>query len=74
MSPTERVDTLEIARQTELSVGPTRRVAQLDREVATALRANQLDGVPEKLQEGARLSDALFMRLSRSRRLDPSCG
>ena len=68
---TERVDTLEIARQTELSVAPTRRVAQLDREVASALRANQLDGVAEKLQEGAQLCDALFMRLSRSRRLDP---
>ncbi|MBK8476600.1 MAG: SUMF1/EgtB/PvdO family nonheme iron enzyme [Opitutaceae bacterium] len=68
---TERVDTLEVARQTELSSGPARRVAQLDREVAMALRVNQLAGVLEKVKEGAVLSDAIATRLPRSRRIDP---
>lgn len=68
---TERLDTLEIARQTEISVAPARRVTQLDREIVAALRTGKLEGVPEKLQEGARLSDALASRMSRSRLLDP---
>lgn len=68
---TERIDTLEIARQTELSAEAARRVAQLDREVAAKLRARDLDNVPELLLEGARLQDAMFTRLPRSRRLDP---
>lgn len=68
---TERIDTLEIARQTELSAEAARRVAQLDREVAAKLRARDLANVPEMLLEGARLQDALFTRMPRSRKLDP---
>jgi hypothetical protein len=68
---TERVDTLEVARQTELSAEPMRRVLQLDREIVASLRARQLDGVPEKLKEGAELNDEVAARLPRSRRLDP---
>ncbi len=68
---TERVDALEVARQTELSAEPARRVAQLDREVVAKLRAGDPAGVPELLREGAELQDAMFARLPRSRRLDP---
>ena len=67
----ERVDALEVARQTELSSDAARRVAQLDREVAAKLRSGDLTNVPEMLLEGARLQDAMFTRLPRSRRLDP---
>ena len=68
---TERVEELEVTRQTELSAAPARRVAELDREVAAKLRSANPAGVPELLREGAQLQDAMFARLPRSRRLDP---
>ncbi len=68
---TERVDTLEVARQTELCAEPSRQIAQLDREVAASLRERKLVCVREKLKKGAELNDAIFTRLPRSRRLDP---
>ncbi len=67
----ERIEALEVARQTELSAEPARRVAQLEREVAAKLRAGDPAGVPELLREGAELQDAMAARLPRSRRLDP---
>ena len=68
---TERVDTLEIARQTELCAEPSRQIAQLDRDIAASLRERKIAGVMEKLRKGAELNDAIFTRLPRSRRLDP---
>lgn len=67
----ERLDTLEIARQTELSARPVQHVAELDRRIAAALRAHEWDKAAALLQEGAGVLDALFARLPRSRRLDP---
>lgn len=67
---TERVDALEIARQTELTAEAARRVAQLDRDIAAKLRAREPANVPEMLLEGAQLQDAMFARYPRSRRLD----
>ena len=68
---TERVDTLEIARQTELTAEAARRVAQLDREIAAKLRGRDLANVSEMLLEGGQLQDAMFARHPRSRMLDP---
>ena len=66
-----RVETLEVARQTELSAGPMRRVQTLDVEVAEALQARRLDGLEAKLREGSELSDTVATQYPRSRRLDP---
>lgn len=68
---TERVDALEVARQTELSAEAVQRVAQLDRAIAGKLRARDFANLPEMVLEGARLNDAMFTQLPRSRKLDP---
>jgi len=68
---TERLDTLEIARQTELSTEPMRRVLEIDRALNAALQARKLDGLAELLKEGSALNDDVAARLPRSRRLDP---
>ncbi len=67
----ERMDVLDVALQTELSVEGADRVEQLNRELTNKLRARDLAKVPELLLEGARIQDALFNRVPRSRRLDP---
>lgn len=67
----ERAETLETARQTELSTEAARRVAQLDREVAGRLRTRNLADLPEMIRTAGELQDAMFARLPRSRRLDP---
>jgi hypothetical protein len=66
-----RLETLEIARQTELSADAMRRVQALDREIAEALRARKLDGLEVWLKEGSELNDTVAMRYPRSRRIDP---
>ena len=66
-----RLDALEVARQTELSSASMRRVAELDREIAEALQARRLDGLAEKLEEGAALNESAAAQWPRSRRLDP---
>jgi len=66
-----RLDTLEIARQTELSSGAMRRVQTLDREIAEALQARRLDGLATPLKEGSELNDTVATQYPRSRRLDP---
>ena len=66
-----RVETLEIARQTERSSGAMQRVRVLDREVAEALQARRLDDLEPKLREGSELNDTSAAQYPRSRRLDP---
>ncbi|HLP09736.1 MAG TPA: SUMF1/EgtB/PvdO family nonheme iron enzyme [Opitutaceae bacterium] len=67
----ERVDELEVERQTELTVEAAERIVQLDRSIAAKLRARDVANVPEMILEGARLNDAMFTQLPRSRKLDP---
>ena len=66
-----RVETLEVARQTELSADAMRRAQALDREVAEALQARRFDDLEPKLREGSELNDTVATQYPRSRRLDP---
>jgi hypothetical protein len=66
----EKVDTLEVARQSALSAEAADRVVFLDREVGNKLRAGDTAKVGEMLLEGARLQDKMFAETPRSRRLD----
>lgn len=67
----DRVDAIEIARQTELSAEPVARLAELEQELDLRLRNRDLAGVPDLLRNASGVCDALFVRLPRSRKLDP---
>ena len=66
-----RVDELEVRRQTVLSGVLLTRAAEIDREVAAALRRRQNGAAAEKLSAAAKMVEKVAEEFPRSRSLDP---
>jgi formylglycine-generating enzyme required for sulfatase activity len=66
-----RVEEIEVQRQTALSGVLLTRAAEIDREVARALRRRQTTAVAEPLAEATRMVEQAEVEFPRSRALDP---
>ncbi|HUG12503.1 MAG TPA: SUMF1/EgtB/PvdO family nonheme iron enzyme [Opitutaceae bacterium] len=68
---TERLDLLEIERQTALGATLTERIAGIDRELTALLAAGDVTAALSKIAEGGAAMDELASRYPRSRQADP---
>lgn len=66
----QRIEDLEIKRQTALSAGIADSLIELDRAIGEHLRKRQIVAAEQKLEEAGRQVDKLFKDHPKSRRLD----
>ncbi len=68
----QRIENLEIKRQTALSTGVADALEELDRSISRHLNKRQIVAAEQKLGEAGALAEKLFKEFPKSRRLDGS--